>query len=86
MKFSPLVVFATSLLSLSPACVAFTLFGIDLGDFSYLESYFTKEKDSSVALSAGNGDDVCLPGDKICELGAKVPKSANEAGRPRYDA
>ena len=88
MKFIPLVIVASFLLHFSLPCTGYTLFGIDLGDFSAVEEFFKISSPSSavapVALSAGSGDDVCVAGDQICEASAFIPKSANEAGKPRY--
>ena len=89
MKLLPSAAIASLFLQLSSPCAAITIFGIDFGDFGYLESYFQSAvKVTGVAaeeLSAGSSNDVCVAGDKICEASANVPKSANELGKPRYD-
>ena len=79
MKYFSLSVIASFEMLMSSPCAALTIFGIDLGDFGYLESFF------SVKTTAGSASDVCSADDKICERGANVPKSANEFGKPRCD-
>ena len=79
MKYFSLSVIASFVMLMSSPCAALTIFGIDLGDFGYLESFF------SVKTTAGSASDVCTADDKICERGANVPKSANEFGKPRCD-
>ena len=79
MKYFLPSVIASLILLMSSQCAALTIFGVDLGDFGYLESFF------SAKTSAGSGSDVCSADDEICERGANVPKSANELGKPRCD-